>query len=268
VGPKVKVGIVVAGVIAAALAVIAITNGKAYTADPRSELREAGVRTASLQSHEGHLHPASSDSPTHASSQSSDNGGPGLRRVSYQERVAGHEALPCTRADEPTNFEVFSAGRSVAGVPLNTVRRNCGGVTPVDEPPGNFVNYIYGHCTVPPGASGCQPPLEVQTWPSCQRTYVDYSFEGKPIPYTELPSRNGARVFEIEFMFGNRIEVYTKSSTVVIFANNAALARKAVAELQASGDRPPAEAVKEPEGKPGEGLGPPNNLAMEGEQSC
>ena len=180
-----------------------------------------------------------------------------------------HEALPCTGPEEPINFEIFSAGPSVAGVPLNTMQRRCGGTTPADEPPANFTNYVYGSCKIAEGATGCSPPLEVQTWPACQRSLADYSFEGKPMPHTRLPSINGAEAQEIEFPFGPRIEVYTKSSTVVIFANNPALAKEALGQLRSQEeDKPPATQAAELKGKPEEGLEPPSRGATEGKLQC
>lgn len=207
--------------------------------------------------------------PAGGSGPNSPSGG-GLALVSAQERVSAHEALPCTGLKEPTNFETISAGPSVAGIPLDTVRRRCGGSTPADEPPSNFVNYIYGHCESAGIDTGCAPPLEIQTWPACQRALGDYSYEGKPMPYRRLPSIEGAEVVEIEFAFEPRIEVYTKSSTIVIFAENPDLAKEALAQLRSQGiGAPPATQVEElKEGEPGQGLAPPSDGATEGELSC
>lgn len=189
--------------------------------------------------------------------------------VSTQERVERHEALPCTGPKEPINFEIFSAGPSVAGVPLTDFKRRCGGTTPVDEPPANFTNYFYGDCEIAEGASGCQLPLQIQTWPACQRAFGDYSFEGKPIPYKELPSIGNARAVEIEFMFEPRIEVYTGSSTIVIFAENDALAKKALEELRSQEiGKPPATRAEELDGESDESLAAPSDGAIEGELQC
>jgi hypothetical protein len=187
--------------------------------------------------------------------------------VSTHERVRNHEALPCTGSKEPINFEIFSAGPSVAGVPLTDFTRRCGGTTPVDEPPANLTNYIYGHCEIAEGATGCAPPLEIQTWPACQRAFADYSFEGEPLPHRRLPDLGGAEV--VEFLMDGRIEVYTKSSTVVIFAENPAIAREALTLLRSQETgKPPATQAEELQGKPEEGLEPPSDGAMEGELSC
>jgi hypothetical protein len=186
-----------------------------------------------------------------------------------RQRVRRHEALPCTAPVEPTNFEVFSAGPSVAGIPFETFTRRCGGTTPIDEPPANYTNYIYGDCQ-PQGSEGsCEPPLEIQTWPACQRSLADYSYEGKPMPYRRLPDLGDAEVVEIEFEFGPRIEVYTKTSTIVIFAVRPDLAEAALDQLRSQGlDEPPAIKPGELEGPPDKTLGPPTGGATEGELSC
>jgi hypothetical protein len=189
--------------------------------------------------------------------------------VSTRERVERQEALPCTGPKESTNFEIFSAGPSVAGVPLTDFKRRCGGTTPAEEPPANFTNYFYGHCKIEGGDTGCQPPLQIQTWPACQRSLGDYSFEGKPIPYRELPPIGDAQVVEIEFMFEPRIEVYTGSSTIVIFAENPDLANEALSQLRSREiGKPPATRAEELDGEPDENLTAPSDGAMEGELQC
>jgi hypothetical protein len=196
------------------------------------------------------------------------DGGSSLVWISADERVDRGEALPCTGPNDPTNFEVYSAGPAVGGLPLTGFKRRCGAATPVDEPPANFTNYIYGDCE--PGASGsCVPPLEIQTWPACERSLADYSFGGKPMPYRRLPSDSRADVVEIQFEFEPRVEVYSKASTIVIFAEDLALAEKAVAQLTSQKiGNPPATKAGELKGKPDGDLAPPSDGATEGELSC
>lgn len=183
------------------------------------------------------------------------------------DRVLAHEALPCTGPTEPINFEVFSAGPSVAGVPLTDFTRRCGGMSPADEPPANFTNYFYGRCAISEGATGCAPPLQIQTWPACERAFADYSYEGKEQPSRQLPSIGGAEV--VEFLTDGRIEVYTKSSTIVVFSENPDLAKKALTQLRSQriGQRP-ARKAEELKGEPEENLGVPSDGAVEGELSC
>jgi hypothetical protein len=190
--------------------------------------------------------------------------------VSTHDRVLAHEALPCTEPKDPINFEIFSAGPEVAGMPMTATVRRCDTAAPVYEAPANRITYVYGHCeALPEGETGCVPPLEIQTWPACQRNKAGYSFEGKPLPYRELPKRGGAEVVEFDYPLESRIEVYTRSSTVVIFADSPELALKAVALLtpQEAGKPPVTDPADLREGPP-ERLGAPSDGAVEGELQC
>lgn len=184
-------------------------------------------------------------------------------------RVKRGEALPCTGAEKPINFEIFSAGPEVDGIPLTQVSRRCDESALADELPANFVSYIYGTCEIPEGQSGCAPPLEIQSFPACQRSYADYSFEGKPLPYRELPRIDGAQVVKIAFQFDQRIEVYTGSTTIVVYAANPAVAEAALESLrsQLAGAVPAARPQELAEEHPG-GLVPPTPGATEGELPC
>jgi hypothetical protein len=189
--------------------------------------------------------------------------------IPASDRVLAHEAIPCTGLKDPINFEIFSAGPVAAGLPLNSVVRRCDAGAPADEAPANYVAYTYGHCEIAEGATGCAPPLQVHTWPACQRSLAEYSFEGKPLPYKELPKRGGAKVVEIDFFIDNRIEVYTKSSTIVIFASDPALARKAVDLLRSQEEgKPPARSADALGEQPLAQFVPPSAGAMKGELSC
>jgi hypothetical protein len=113
------------------------------------------------------------------------------------------------------------------------------------------------------------PPLQIRSYPACQRSYAEYSFEGKPLPYTELPPIDGAKVFEIEFLVDHRIEVYTGTSTIVISAADWSLAEEALELLrEQSSGKPPATTAsslaQEPQGR----LEPPAKEAIEGELPC
>jgi hypothetical protein len=180
-----------------------------------------------------------------------------------------NEALPCTGPKDPINFEIFSAGPAVAGLPLTSVVRRCDAGAPADEAPANYVAYLYGHCEIADGATGCALPLQIHTWPACQRSLADYSFEGKPLPYRRLPEHGGAEVVEINFSLDHRIEVYTKSSTVVIFASSSALAKRAIELLRSqSKGKPPVTDANELGEMPPTQLEPPSDEAMEGGLSC
>jgi hypothetical protein len=188
-------------------------------------------------------------------------------RIPYRVRVEQGEALPCTSPRQPINFQIFSAGPSVGGVRLNSVERGCGEATFADEQPANFVNYIYGHCEISEGADGCLPPLEIQTWPACQRALADYSYDGEPMSYRRLPTDDGAEAVEI--LLDGRVEVYTGESTVVIFSEDPAMTEKALTLLQSQErGQTPASQVGEIEAEPKHGLTPPAAGATEGELPC
>lgn len=190
--------------------------------------------------------------------------------VSTRERVARGEALPCTGPRDPVNFDVFSAGPAVAGVPMTAALRRCDDGALADEVTANDLTYVYGECqSQVEGEGGCLPPLQIRSYPACQRTYVDYSFEGKPLPYTELPPINGAKVIEIEFLADHRIEIYTGDSTIVISAADWSLAEAALEQLRAQppGTPPATSASSLAQGSQGS-LEPPLKAAIEGDLQC
>jgi hypothetical protein len=190
------------------------------------------------------------------------------RWVSTRQRVLRGEALPCTGPEDPINFDVFSAGAAVGGVPLTATLRRCDGGALADEEPGNYLAYIYGRCSHENGAD-CLPPLQIRSYPACERSYADYSFEGRPLPYKELPPIGGAKVREIEFLADHRIEVYAGSSTIAISAGNWSLVELALLRLrgQPEGQRPAASA-SDLSRSSGEALQPPVERALEGELPC
>ncbi len=178
------------------------------------------------------------------------------------------DTVPCTGPHQPVNFEVFSAGPKPAGLSLTGTSRRCDTGAPRWGWPNNYVNYSYGSCKIPKGATGCSPPLTIQTWPACQRAMSDYSLEGRPLPHKSLPPLGDARVVDFTFP-AERIEVYTKSATIVIFANDPELARKALRLLRPQeAGTPPAMNADDLEEKPVKALEPPSEGSMEGDLSC
>jgi hypothetical protein len=185
---------------------------------------------------------------------------------------AAGETLPCTSEDEPANFPVYSVGTGFEGLSLTTVDRRCEPPDPEELPflapesykRANWVSYIYGDCTVGIFENdeevGCSAPLVVQTWPACERNLSSYSLgplgalPHEPLEISGVPAAS--------FEGGLRVEVYTGTSTVVVFAQDPAQALRAAAALRAEAT---GEAPSPPTG--GE-LPEPARGALEGALRC
>lgn len=271
---KTKLAICMGCSLVAVLIVVAVVGSK--DGDAEAIARGAGFQVVDVQP-EHPLVEARQNLDTEGASLFSDSKSmastdPASRRVrwvSTRDLVERHEALPCTGLEEPTNFEVFSAGPAVDGLKMTDVVRRCDAAAPVDEAPANRITYVYGDCEITEGATGCAPPLEVQTWPACQRNKAEYSFGGEPLPSRDLPSRGGAEVVEFDFELERRIEIYTGSSTIVVFADDPELTWLAVEQLipQEIG-KPPGTSPASLEGEAPENLDAPSPKATEGTLRC
>jgi hypothetical protein len=141
--------------------------------------------------------------------------------------------LPCTAEDQPANFPVYSSGPSVAGLEVNSITRRCDDLQPGAPARANFVSYTYGVCPqVTDGTeSMCAPPLEVQSWPACERSLADYELQpGVPYPHEKLGRLDGVPAYS--FDGGTRLELYTATTTIVMFAGDPDILDQAVASIQ------------------------------------
>jgi hypothetical protein len=176
--------------------------------------------------------------------------------------------LPCTDANEPTNFPVYSLGESIAGHDVSSVIRRCDEPQPDSPGRANFVSYTYGVC--PELADGtvesCPAPLEIQSWPGCERTLSDYELKpGTPYPHDNLGQLAGVPAYA--FDGGTRVELYTGTATIVIFSQDPNLIDQAVTAIErepaSTAPSTPAEATTDavplPDPVPG---------AMAGDLSC
>ena len=144
-------------------------------------------------------------------------------------------------------FPLYSAGGLVDGLPLVAVLRR--------EDAADFVSFIYGDC-VPSTDSGCVPPAEIQVWPSCRRHLALYDAAPEAGPTPERVTVRGVPAAFLEG--GTRIEIQTRSSTVVVFADSRERALRLASAL-----RP----VGEPS-LPGPSLPAPLPGAVEGRLAC
>jgi hypothetical protein len=160
-----------------------------------------------------------------------------------QDSDAAADRLPCTDLKEPVNFSHYSLGTVFDGHEVSAILRRCESPYPGETVRSNYVSFVYGKCEIPTDPEtglahgGCAPPIEIQTWPACERAHADYTLGGEPYPQKDLGLERG--VPATLFDEGSRLELYAGRSTVVIFGNEPADVRAA------------AEAVRvEPTGEP------------------
>jgi hypothetical protein len=132
-------------------------------------------------------------------------------------------------------FPLYDAGDGVDGLPLVTVLRR--------QDAADFVSFVYGDCTAGDDA-GCAPPAEVQVWPACRRylSLYDSSLPGVPVP-----ERATVRGVPAAFLDGDRLELQTGRSTVVVFGDSRARILRIAAALRPVGERAPRGLLPPPE---------------------
>jgi hypothetical protein len=143
---------------------------------------------------------------------------------------APHSDLSVEGAAVFPDFPLYAVGESFEGLSLTGMTRRVEARTAPDPARANFVGFRYGDCT-PSGDSGCPAPLEIQVWPACERNFASYSLTpaGDPLPHERLTVRGVPAAF---FEEGKRLEVYTGSVTVVLFAQEKAQLLRAANELR------------------------------------
>lgn len=119
--------------------------------------------------------------------------------------VTPHSTFSVEAARAFKGFPIYNAGDSFDGSPLVAVLRR--------DDSANYVSFIYGECKATDDV-GCAPPAEVQVWPACKRNLSLYTPPGSPAPQTAVVRGVRAAFFDD----GQRLEIQTGISTVVIFA--------------------------------------------------
>ncbi len=138
--------------------------------------------------------------------------------------------MPCTDQGAAVNFPVYSLGAVFDTLVRHQIIRTCDVPDPADVTAGhtreNSVTVSYGDCVADqPDANheahGCIPPLQIQTFPACERNSALYRVdtEGTPMPRTDTTVRGvPAAYFDDSDTGGaSRLEIYTGSVTVVLF---------------------------------------------------
>jgi len=123
------------------------------------------------------------------------------------ERHAGHELTALTSRLQPAVY-----GQSTTRMP---------------EPTSPTFDFIYGDCSPPPGSEGgCPPPIDVQNYEICARNPNGYG-----VPARTLTARIRGVPYYMNQGAG-ALELYTGTTTVVIFANDWSTAKRAAEELR------------------------------------
>ena len=83
---------------------------------------------------------------------------------------------------------------------------------------------IYGTCTPEGFEGGCGPPLDIQSWPECDRNFSSYGIveSAKTLRPSTSHSLSGSYkipTVQLEKGLSNRIEMYAGTTTIVIFTD-------------------------------------------------
>jgi hypothetical protein len=97
-----------------------------------------------------------------------------------------------------------------------------------------FSDAIYGSCDTSEG--GCGPPLDIQSWPECDRNYSSYGVIESPRALSPRKSFFLSGSYKIptaalEYGLSTRLEMYTGQTTVVIYSDGSTLAKRAAHAL-------------------------------------
>lgn len=128
-------------------------------------------------------------------------------------------------------FSAYFVGTSFETHPLEaTIRLKAARGRLTQPVRANYLQFLYGSCEIPmrPDGTyqrGCTPPLAVQVWPACERHTGLYAFG----PDETLTVRGAAAAFYEDH---RRLEVFTGTSTVVLFGGGRADLLRAAAQLR------------------------------------
>jgi hypothetical protein len=136
------------------------------------------------------------------------------------------DIAPCLASRHLPRFTAYDLGAQFAGLPRTHVARYCDAPDQghfVEEPFRMVVTWVssdvYGSCTPETPEGSCLLPLEVQSWPECDRNYSAYG------PARDLTPRSsyrltGSHKLPAGVLEGvGRIELYDGRTTVVIYTD-------------------------------------------------
>jgi hypothetical protein len=128
-------------------------------------------------------------------------------------------------------FDRYDVGPDFDGTKKTDTVRMCEPDTGAPTGVNKWVT-MYGVCDPASNGGACAPPLQIASWPACERNLALY--EKYPAPdgtaksYTRTTIRGvPAAIFD----GGRQIEVYTAATTIVVFSEKAGLAKAAATRL-------------------------------------
>jgi len=142
------------------------------------------------------------------------------------------EEAPCLKQRHLPAFTAYNLGSKFDGLPLTSVERSCFAPGPLalhrlGEPASVAwsSDAAYGTCT-PEGSEGiCDSPLEIQSYPECDRNFSSYGGVVEPAgalsPRKSFVLGGSYKIPTAAFEYGHfgaRLEMYTGQTTVVIFS--------------------------------------------------
>jgi hypothetical protein len=152
------------------------------------------------------------------------------------------EIAPCLKRHHLPAFTTYSLGATFAGLRRTHMSRSC-----LVPPPGpcectlpSSIHWIsdavYGTCPREGFEGGCGPPLDIQSWPECDRDFSSYG---------TVESHKALRPSKSFFLSGSykiptaapsyglttTIEMYTGQTTIVVFSDGPSLGRRAAHAL-------------------------------------
>jgi hypothetical protein len=166
---------------------------------------------------------------------------PDVEREVRRQAAPDHSHRPCGEA-----FNHFYVGQALAGRELvhrqvactepKPVRTRAAGgeIDPRSLVRAHSVSYIYGTCKAT-SELGCAPPLDIQTWPACERSPADYSVAGEPLKPSEVLELRGVPA---RFYGDDRLELSTGALTIVFFGDSRDLLLAAAEELRTTASSP------------------------------
>lgn len=188
-----------------------------------------------------------------------------------QPAAADSNTMQCEQPGTAPGFDYFSLGRAFEGLTASRAMRRCDDPFPGETVRADFVSYVYGDCHIPKpdgnegGDSGCVPPVEIQSWPACTRSLIDLS---QSIPAAVDGARETVRgVPSLNLTNDLRLELYTRATTIVLFASDSNQLLRAADAIRAETTTFPPSLPSLASATNGN-LAPPVIGAMEGTLQC